>query len=920
MIPPRCTTAILLSIIITLAATPGCQGPGQEAPLPVAQRSAALCANNKVTQQEVYGSDTTGGEQFGMALAMSGDGAIMGAHRDWVKVANAGAAYIFARSGTVWAQQQKLTAKYPAQNNWFGWSVGVAGAYALVSEPQDNTRAVNAGALYAFTRSGGTWTEKQKLFASDAQYQDFLGLAMAMDSTTALVGSYNSAKGSSAGAVYVFTRSGGTWKQTQKLVASDGTANDQFGFAVALNGDTAVIGAPYDDITGQDSGSAYVFARTGTTWAQQKKLIPSIRAAQDYFGRSVAVSGTTALVGAYRTDAKGSNSGAAWIFTRSGAAWSQRVRLLPNDAKAYHQFGDAVSIDGGTAVVSATGDNTRATAAGAVYVFTGSGAAWTQQKKITATDGKAGDYLGIALANSGELTLAGAYYDDDKGSTAGSAYFFDIVCQDPNGTACTSSTSCTSGNCVDGVCCDSTCGGGVTGDCQACSVAAGAASTGACAPVAKGTSCRAAAGDCDAAEVCDGAGTACPKDAFKAAAMVCRQAAGACDVAETCTGASATCPADGVAPFGTVCRGPAGLCDKGEECSGYGKACPADAYKPAKTVCRQATGDCDMAEVCTGASGVCPADGVAASGTVCRQASGDCDLAEACDGQKKACPSDSVASSGMVCRAAKGVCDKAESCDGTTKACPVDMLAPLNTPCRPAVGLCDRTELCSGSSFTCPADAFETSSVTCRSAKGLCDVAEKCTGVTGACPADIFVPSTLTCRPASGECDKAEKCTGAQPACPGDSYKPDGATCMGGAGLCSGGKCLALPDGGVPDAGPDSSTDAAALPDSGADGAPADLKAPDGKQGDAAKAEAGAVDKGAADKGAADSGKPDTTKTVDQRVPDAQAQDAYDPGVSPPEPDGCAISTGQRRRLPAPVIILCLVVLALSPRRRFTRR
>ncbi len=153
------------------------------------------------------------------------------------------------------------------------------------------------------------------------------------------------------------------------------------------------------------------------------------------------------------------------------------------------------------------------------------------------------------------------------------------------GTACAANSQCATGYCVDGVCCTSACGGGLAGDCMACSVAAGAAADGTCGPVAKGTTCRAAAGVCDTGEACDGASTACPADLFKPSSTICRASTGACDAAETCTGTSAACPADVLKPAGTVCRASGGFCDIAESCTGGTAACPADAFVRNGTLC-----------------------------------------------------------------------------------------------------------------------------------------------------------------------------------------------------------------------------------------------------------------------------------------------------------------------------------------------
>ena len=226
---------------------------------------------------------------------------------------------------------------------------------------------------------------------------------------------------------------------------------------------------------------------------------------------------------------------------------------------------------------------------------------------------------------------------------------------------------------------------------------------GACAGVAAGTVCRAAAGPCDVAEACDGVSADCPVDALATAATTCRASAGPCDVAETCSGSSPECPADVLVAGGTTCREAAGGCDVAEACTGTEAACPADAYQAASTVCREAAGPCDVAETCTGADAACPADVLAPATTVCRASNGPCDVAESCTGATVDCPADAYQAARTVCRASNGPCDVAESCDGTAAVCPADAFAPAGTLCgAPDLATCTRAPACDGSAIACP--------------------------------------------------------------------------------------------------------------------------------------------------------------------------------------------------------------------------
>ena len=283
----------------------------------------------------------------------------------------------------------------------------------------------------------------------------------------------------------------------------------------------------------------------------------------------------------------------------------------------------------------------------------------------------------------------------------------------------------------------------------------------------------------DTGEACDpAAGGACCTTTceFKPASTECRAAAGDCDVAEVCTGAGAECPADEFVTGGTECRGAPGDCDMAEACSGTSAECPSDGFVSAGTQCRSAAGDCDLPETCSGADPDCPPDVLESAGITCRAAPGACDTAEECTGASSACPSDQFVAGGVECRASAGACDIADTCTGGSGLCPADDFLSAGTKCRASAGVCDPAELCSGSGASCPGDAK--SSGECRAADGDCDIADFCDGMGDTCPADVLVSAGTECRAAAGDCDVAESCSGGSAACPFDAFEDDGTSCV----------------------------------------------------------------------------------------------------------------------------------------------
>ncbi len=385
-----------------------------------------------IQQKKLIASGGAAKDYFGDLVCLSADGntALIGACG---VNAEQGAAYVFVRSGETWSELQKLTASDGTKGDDFGISVWLSsdGNTALIGACLATVGTnTGQGAAYVFVNSGGTWTQQQKLTASDGAASDNFGLTVTLggeDGNTALVSASATVGANAAqGAAYVFTRSGTTWSQQAKLTSSDGAANDYFGWSLSLStdGNTALIGS-YKDNTVQ--GAAYLFANSNSTWSQQQEFTASDGAAGDAFGESVSLSGdgNTALIGAYYATVNGHNGqGATYVLVNSGGTWSQE-KLTAADGAANDYFGWSLSLsaDGDTALIGSLGiDKLR----GAAYVFVNSGGTWDQQKLI-ASDGATDDEFGysVSLSGDGSTSLVGAFNATVAGHKGhGAAYIY----------------------------------------------------------------------------------------------------------------------------------------------------------------------------------------------------------------------------------------------------------------------------------------------------------------------------------------------------------------------------------------------------------------------------------------------------------------------------------------------------------------
>ncbi len=268
-------------------------------------------------------------------------------------------------------------------------------------------------------------TQIAKLLASDGAPVDYFGHSVSLRGNTALIGAmFDDDRHYNSGSAYVFTLTNDVWIQLAKLTPRDGLEDDFFGGSVSVSGDTAVIGAWGDDDNGDKSGSAYVFTRTAGIWTQQAKLLPSDGVVEGYFGWSVSVDGDTAVIGAWGDDDNGPYSGSAYVFTRINGTWTRQAKLLPSDGEAQDYFAQSVSVHGDTVVIGARGHDDNGSQSGSAYVFIRGDGVWTQQAELLPSDAEEDDWFGESVSINDDTAVIGAIWDDDNAEHAGSAYVF----------------------------------------------------------------------------------------------------------------------------------------------------------------------------------------------------------------------------------------------------------------------------------------------------------------------------------------------------------------------------------------------------------------------------------------------------------------------------------------------------------------
>ena len=389
---------------------------------------------------QLTASDIANGDRFGGSVSISDDNIVIGAYTDDDNGDGSGSAYVFTKPSGGWedmTETAKLTASDGAEYNHFGKSVSISSDNIVIGAYQNDGNRERSGSAYVFTKPTGGWsdmTETAKLKASDGDYRDYFGYSVSISGNNIVIGAYqDDDNNSESGSVYVFTKPSGGWSdmtETAKLTASDGVKEDYFGYAVSISGNNIVIGAYQDDDNGDESGSAYVFARPSGGWidtTETAKLTASDGADINYFGYSVSIDEDNIVIGAYGDE---NYTGSTYVFSKPSGGWSdmtETAKLTASDGASSDCFGYSVSISSDNIVTGAYYDDDNGDASGSAYVFVKPPGGWvniTQTAKLKSSDGTKEDHFGKSVSIDGDNIVIGACVDDDNGDASGSAYVF----------------------------------------------------------------------------------------------------------------------------------------------------------------------------------------------------------------------------------------------------------------------------------------------------------------------------------------------------------------------------------------------------------------------------------------------------------------------------------------------------------------
>lgn len=384
-------------------------------------------ATNGVAQQEILlPSDGKTEDSFGYGVAVDGNTVLVGSHQvDVNGIKDVGAAYVYVLGEHGWSEQAKLVATPHFADDTLGGKVALKNDIAVLGVMRRDDKGKDSGAVVTFKRHANKWQQQKIITAPDAKAGDAFGQSIALTKDHLIIGApRNDVSGKDSGAAYIYKRVNDNWRYQTKITASDGAAGDLFGISLAIDETTIIVGADLHDKTANNAGAVYVYTLNNGQWQQEAKLMASDGADTDIFGVRVALSGHTALISARRDDVEGigTDAGSAYIFQRNKGIWQQQLKLTSPDGAADDRFGRGVAIDKNTAIISAMNHDQNGKDTGALYVYKKGKHGWRFSTKYTAKTSFPEDRFGWNLGLSNQLAVVATPNHDAQGENSGAVF------------------------------------------------------------------------------------------------------------------------------------------------------------------------------------------------------------------------------------------------------------------------------------------------------------------------------------------------------------------------------------------------------------------------------------------------------------------------------------------------------------------
>ncbi len=383
----------------------------------------------RISETKLVPDHSFDNDRFGSAISIDGDQGLFGAYLSKENGEESGAAFIRNIRPTAEMNEVKLLPSDGKPGDWFGSSVLLSADLAAVGAATGDGREVDSGCVYLFTRDGSQWIERTKLMASDGERDDLFGSSLAFSGNRIVVGApFDDETGFGTGAAYVYRYDGSRWIEEARLVAPDGHSFSFFGTSVAIDEHRIIVGASHDGANGRFSGAAYAFAFDGVKWNLAQKFRAAEGNEEDLFGHAVNIDGDRLLVSAIQVEYNGDYSGAVYFFSFDGIEWIERSTLLASDGATNDVFGWSVALSETTALIGAHRHDHLGESSGAAYLFEFDGSQWNETRKLLAFDGEADDQFGVAVGIADDVVVVGADGDWHLNDHSGSVYVMDLWC------------------------------------------------------------------------------------------------------------------------------------------------------------------------------------------------------------------------------------------------------------------------------------------------------------------------------------------------------------------------------------------------------------------------------------------------------------------------------------------------------------